>query len=268
MRFITNIPVFAGRVAGKAGRTVISSAGAVSELFGFSLRLFSLFVSPGKAGRGMLVAEIVEQIYFSAVMALPVTLFVAFVTGGLLMGQFALLSGKYDLGRISVMLIIRELGPMLTAMVVILRSATSVAIEIGYMKIYHEIEALEMSGIDPLLFLGLPRLIGIVAATVLLFAAFAFAAIFGGGILSWVTGGLNTAAFIVNFEKAITGMDIFVGMIKALCFGIAVGIICLRHGFKAEIHIRYLSRAVYRAVVESFVACLAIGAIISVVFYM
>jgi phospholipid/cholesterol/gamma-HCH transport system permease protein len=86
---------------------------------------------------------------------------IALLVGSAIIIQFAKLSGQYDFGRISVLLIVREVGPIITAMIVILRTATAVTIEISYMRVLHELDALEMNGIDPIRIVCVPRIIGI-----------------------------------------------------------------------------------------------------------
>ena len=81
--------------------------------------------------------------------SLPIIIPIALIIGCILIIQFVKVSGQYDLGKTTVLLIVRELGPIITAFLVILRSATAVTIEIGYMNTLHEIEAIEMAGIDP-----------------------------------------------------------------------------------------------------------------------
>jgi len=98
----------------------------------------------------------------------------------LIITVFPEFSNQYDIGKTMVLLIIRELGPGITTLLVILRSATSIAIETGYMKVFHEIDTIEMAGIDPIRMICLPRLIGITTAIICLFIIFDLVSILGG----------------------------------------------------------------------------------------
>ena len=127
-----------------------------------------------------------EQVYFTAVQALPMILPIATLIGAMIIVQFSKFSGQYDLGKITVLIIVRELGPILTAFLIILRSATAVTIEISYMNVFNEMDALEMSGLDPLWVICVPRLVGITSAILCLFIVFDIVAIVGGYAIVWI----------------------------------------------------------------------------------
>ena len=143
----------------------------------------------------------------------------ALIIGSMIIIQFTKFQGQYDLGKITVLLIVREIGPVVTAMLVILRSASAVTIETGYMKVLHEVDALEMAGLDPLWVLCLPRLIGITTAILSLFIVFDLVAIIGGYAVVWIITYIPMGNFLEQIAKAITVSDIVVGIIKAICFG-------------------------------------------------
>ena len=167
-----------------------------------------------------------------------------------------------------VLLIVREIGPIVTALVVILRTATAVSIEVGYMQVFHEIEAIEMAGIDPLRIICLPRLVGITAAILCLFVIFDLVAVIGGYLVVWIFTYIPIKNLFEQIETAITFADILVGIIKALCFGISITVICLYHGFKANIKITEIPAQTSRVAVECFFSCLVIDVFISVLFYL
>jgi phospholipid/cholesterol/gamma-HCH transport system permease protein len=118
--------------------------------------MLALLISPPKSGKAIVRRITLEQLYFTAVQALPIIVPAALIIGSMIIIQFTKLQGQYDLGKITVLLIIREIGPVVTAMLVILRSASAVTIETGYMKVLHEVDALEMAGLDPIWVLCLP----------------------------------------------------------------------------------------------------------------
>jgi len=164
-------------LAGYIGRKASSATNHISNLFAFTCRIFVLIFQKPEAGRALVRRISLEQVYFTCVQALPIIIPIALVFGSMLIIQFSKVSGQYDLGKTMVMLIVRELGPVITALLVILRSATAVAIEISYMNIFHEIDAIEMAGIDPMRIVCLPRLIGITSAILCLFIVFDLVAI-------------------------------------------------------------------------------------------
>ncbi len=256
------------QIAGYIGRKTLKSGNHILDLFAFTYRIFELIFQRPKQGRTLVRRVILEQIYFTAVQALPLLIPIALIVGSMLIIQFARISSQYDIGTTMVLLIVRELGPGITALLVILRSATSVTIEIGYMKIFHEIDTIEMAGIDPIRTICLPRLIGITSAILCLFIVFDLVSIIGGYGVVWVFTHIHLGDFLGQIAKAITPTDIIVGIVKALCFGIIITVTCLYHGFSIKKNITGLPAATSKAAIECFFYCLLINVVISTVFYM
>ena len=182
--------------------------------------------------------------------------------------QFAKISGQYDFGRISVLLIVRELGPIITALLVILRSATAVTIEISYMRVLHELEAIEMAGMDPIRIVCLPRLIGITFAMLCLFIVFDLVSIMGGYAIVWMVTYIPIGNYLYQIAKSITFSDILVGTIKAVLFGFAITMTSLYRGFEMKRQITEVPVATSQAAIECFFYCLVINVFISFIFYL
>lgn len=255
-------------IAGYIGRKASSTTNHILNLFAFTYRIFVLIFQRPRAGRTLVRRATLERVYFTCVQALPIIIPIALVFGSMLIIQFAKLSGQYDLGKTMVMLIVRELGPVVTALLVILRSATAVTIEISYMNVFHEIDAIEMAGIDPMRIVCLPRLVGITSAMLCLFIVFDIVAIIGGYLIVLVFTYIPISDFMTQIGKAITATDIAVGIIKAIFFGITIAATCLKHGFSIKKLITDVPVSGSKAAVECFFYCLVINVIISILFYM
>jgi phospholipid/cholesterol/gamma-HCH transport system permease protein len=256
------------QIQGYIGRRAIDSIDHIMNIFAFNYRLSTLFFNRPLEGRALLRKIILEQIYYTAVEALTLIIPIALIIGSTLIIQFTLISGQYDLGKVMVVLVVRESGPLITAILVILRSATAVTTEISYMNVLHEIDAIEMAGIDPMRFICLPRLIGITTAILCLFIVFDLVSIIGGYAIIWVVTYVKMGNFLGQIGKAITATDIAVGLIKALCFGVTITITCLIHGFSHKRQITDIPSGTSSAAVECFFYCLVINVIISVLFYL
>ncbi len=256
------------RVTGFIGRKAINSISHILDLFAFAYRILAMVVSRPKSGRTLIGRVIIQQLYFTAVQALPVILPIALLVGSAIIIQFAKLSGQYDFGRVSVLLIVREVGPIVTAMIVILRSATAVTIEVSYMRVLHELDAMEMSGLDPVRIVCVPRLVGITSALLGLFIVFDLVSIFGGYAVVWLLTYIPMGSFIYQIAKAITLADIAVGIIKAILFGVTITVTCLYRGFEMKRQITEVPVATSRSSIECFLYCLVINAFISIVFYL
>ena len=255
-------------IAGSIGRQALTVIDSAFDIFAFTCRLLGLIFQRNPVGRAMVKKFILEQIYFTAYQALYVIIPVALLIGSALIIQFARLPGQYDLGKIIVFLIIREIGPVVTALIVILRTATAVSIEIGYMQVFHEIEAIEMAGIDPLRIIGLPRLIGITAAILCLFVIFDLIAVIGGYQAVRFFTQTPIQNLFEQIETAITFTDIMVGVVKAIFFGVAITVTCLYRGFKSISKITAIPGQTSKVSVECFFICLVINVIISILFYL
>ncbi len=255
------------QIAGNIGRTTIRSVNHILDLFALTYRITKLIFQRPADGRVLVRRVTLDQIYFTCVQALPVIIPIALIVGSTLIIQFTKISAQFDLGKTAVILLVREIGPMITAFLVILRSATAVTIEVGYMTVLHEIEALEMAGLDPMWVVCLPRLVGITSAVFCLFIVFDLVSIVGGYGLVWLTTQIPMGDFLGQIGKAIKAADIFSGLLKAVCFGIIITVTSLSHGFKIKKGITVIPVATSRAAIESIIFCLISNIIISAIFY-
>ena len=255
-------------IAGYIGRKATSTTNHIFNLFAFTYRIFVLIFQRPREGRALVRRVTLEQVYFTCVQALPIIIPIALVFGSMLIIQFAKVSGQYNLGKTMVMLIIRELGPVITALLVILRSATAVTVEISFMNAFNEIDTIEMAGIDPMRIVCLPRFIGITSAILCLFIVFDIVSIIGGYLIVGVFTHIPMGNFMAQIGRAITATDIAVGIIKAIFFGIIIAATCLKHGFSIKKFITEVPVSSSKAAVECFFYCLVINVIISILFYM
>jgi phospholipid/cholesterol/gamma-HCH transport system permease protein len=259
---------FPARISGGIGRWMLRSVDSIGAVCALICRLLGKLYRPPKEGRALVRKVVIEQIYFTAIQALWLIIPIALIIGTALIAQFARISGQYDPGRLMVILVIREMGPMITAMIVILRSATSVTIELGYMKVLNELDVFEAAGIDPWRVILLPRLIGITSAICSLFIVFDLCAILGGYLIIWTFTYLPLADFPQQVSKAIVGADIWVGIVKGVLFGVVISATSMYHGLNTRRRITDIPPATSKAAVESFFYCLALNILISLLFYL
>ena len=256
------------QLAGTLGRKTLKTINHLLNLFAFIHRMVALLLRPPAAGKSIVRRITLEQIYFTAVQALPIIIPIAIIFGSMIIIQFSRFSGQIDLGRITVLIILRELGPIITAFLIILRSATAVTIEISYMNVFHEIDALEMSGVDPFWIVCVPRLVGITMALLCLFIVFDIVAIIGGYGVVWMVTYINLGDYLLQIANAISAADITVGIIKAVLFGFTITVTCLYHGFNTRKHITQIPVATSKASLQCFLYCIVINVIISTLFYL
>ena len=254
-------------IVGALGRKTIRSVNRLMDLCALTYRLTVIALPLPRAGRTLIKWVIVEQVHFTAVQALPVIIPVALITGSMMIVHFSQLSGQVNLGKLVVLLVLREIGPLVTAIIVILRSATAVTIEMSYMCVLREIDAVEMAGIDPLHTVCFPRLVGITTAIVSLILVFDLMAIIGGYAIVKGTTLLPVEGFFQQIAKGVVGADIAVGILKGFFFGVIITVTCLYHGLAPKNQITQVPVATSRAAVDCFFYCLVINFLISFLFY-
>ncbi len=254
------------------GRRTINSVDHMLDLFAFTSRILGLLLKRRQTGRKLVLKFTSEQIYYTAIQALPIVVFIALITGSMIIiqltRQFGTVEGRYILGELIVILIVREMGPLFTALIVILRTAIAVTVETSYMSVSGELDALEMQGIDPVHIICLPRLIGITVAILCLFFVFDIVAILGGYAVAWTVTDVPLENFLQETGKSISGIDITVGVVKAVFFGFTVTVTSLYRGFHARKAFTEIPQETSKAAVECLLYCLFINIIISVIFYL
>jgi phospholipid/cholesterol/gamma-HCH transport system permease protein len=260
-----------GSLVQAIGRRTINSVNHVLDLFAFTVRISSLLLRRHQPGKRIVLRFTAEQVYFTAVQALPIVLFISLISGSMIViqltRQFATVEGRYILGELIVILIVRELGPLFTALIVILRTAVAVTVETSYMTVLGELDALEMQGIDPVHVICLPRLIGITVAILCLFFVFDCVAILGGYAVAWTVTDIPVENFLQEIGKAVSGVDITVGIVKAVFFGFTITVTSLYRGFWQKEAITEIPPATSKAAIECLLYCVFINTIISVIFY-
>lgn len=227
-----------------------------------------------KAGQGRRVIRkiIVQQIYFTAVEILLLLGVIGVIFGALviiqIMAQLTRVGISEALGQFLVVIVIRELGPLIAAVIVILYSGTAMATEVGYMTVLGDIRAITMRGIDPIHLVAVPRLIGTTIAMICLLIYFDVVALLGGFIVSWLLTGIPFYTFIMGVAASIGASDIIIGFIKAIFFAAIIVVICVFRGFQVGGEITRLPRAISKSALDCFLALLVINLIISGIFYL
>lgn len=214
--------------------------------------------------------QIVRQILFTGVEAFWLVSLIGLLCGVTIVIQATanlprIGAGEY-FGRILAIVVIRELGPFFTAIVVIGRSGAALAAYIGNMRVDREIDALEMMGIDPVHFLVMPAFIGMVVSMVCLNIYFDVIAVLGGVLVGKLTVDIPFAIFVEKVVAALSAQELFWSLLKSVIFGIAVCIISCYRGLNVT-NVREVPRAVHRSVVGSMIATILVNIVFTIMFY-
>jgi len=215
-----------------------------------------------------------RQILFTGYEATPFIALVAFLVGISIVVQaqvwLTAVGQKGLIGPILVMVVIRELGPLLTNFVVIGRSGTAMATEMANMKLSGEVHALDALGLDPLLYLVMPRVIGAAVSVFCLTVIFVLVSFVSGFLSSMLFGGNagGLGVFVDSISGAIRPRDVFNLLAKSFVPGLLTGTICCIQGLAVESAITEVPQAATRAVVYSTAALFISCAIVSLMTYL
>ncbi|MBM4341801.1 MAG: ABC transporter permease [Deltaproteobacteria bacterium] len=215
--------------------------------------------------------QVALQVYFTAVQAIgPV------VTLALVVGLFAIvegvsglgaLSGADSLGRTITVVVLREVAPLLTGIIVIVRSVTAIAAEIGSMRVQREIEALEVMGIPPMRQLVAPRLLGGLLSLFGLSVVFSAAALVGGFAIAQLLVSLPAAVFLGAVFSATSPVDLAAFLTKIVLGGLGVFLIACYQGMDVGTSPTEVPVAVSKAALHALVYLVGLhGAVTVAVF--
>ncbi len=129
----------------------------------------------------------------------------------------------------------RELGPVLTALMVIGRTGSAMCAEIGIMRIDNQIDALECMGIDPLKYLILPRILAVIICVPILTAIFIVVGIFGGYFVGVILFDVSAGSYFQNMNDTVLNRDLMMGLIKSIVFGLLIVWISCEKGFNLHL---------------------------------
>ena len=180
-------------------------------------------------------AKVLEQVYFIGAKSILVIVltgaFIGMVLG--LQGYYTLVKFGSEgvLGSVVALSLIREMGPVMTAIMVIGRAGSAIAAEIGIMRISEQIDALETMNIDPVRFLFSPRLAAALISFPMLTALFDVIGIIGGYVTGSLLLGIKSGIYFSRVESSVLMQDVSGGFIKSIIFAMVVVTICSSQGY-------------------------------------
>ena len=206
--------------------------------------------------------ELCRQVWFVGAMSLVIVmtcgLFVGMVLALQLYYTLSIFGGTAALGTVVALSLFRELGPVVTALLVAGRAGTAVTAEIGLMRATDQLDAMSMMAVDPLAYVAAPRFIAGIIAMPLLACVFNAMGIFGGHLVgvSWL--GLDNGTFWGNMQATVTlHRDILDGVYKSLVFGGIVSLLAVFQGYTAPPTSEGVAYSTTRTVVFSSIVILA-----------
>ncbi len=212
-------------------------------------------------------AEIVTQTFRATYGSLPVTMLTALFTGMILAFQTGIELTRFgqenSVGFVVAATMVREMGPIMTAIALAGLMGSSYAAELGTMKVSEEIDALDVMSIDPVAFLVLPRVLSLVLASVALTILVNAVGIGGGAMVATVNFNVSLDVYFDNAKWILDLKDIWLGLVKAGLFGLATALLGCREGLATENGAEGVGRSTQRTVVLSFIFVLVLDHLIN-----
>lgn len=253
------------------GRKTVEGVAYAADILFLGYLAFKELLSPARRGRGEAVRVIARQILFTGVDALPVVGALALMLGLIVIIQAGLAlpqvgAGEF-LAHIVVAALVRELGPLLTAFIVVWRSGTAMCTELGNMRVGQEIDALDAMGVSVVRFLVMPRMVGAIVSIICLTTYFDLVAVIGGFLVAKVTLTIPFLVYLTEIENALSLADVLLTVVKSALFGLTIAVICCHHGLAVVGSTTEVPQQTSRAMLNTVAACLALDIIVSVGFY-
>lgn len=253
------------------GQATIDGLGYLGDLTILTGRTLHALVIGPLQGRRFRAQRAIHQAMMAGVGAVPI-LSVISVFVGLIMA----LQSAYELRRLGAMGLVanavaisitRELAPLITAIVVIGRSGSAFAAEIGSMKVNEELDAMETMALDPIDFLVAPKLLGMAVMLPCLTTWSDFMGILGGAAFGVSAAGYTFGSYIQATLHALASRDIVTGLIKSIMFAVVITAVGCQEGLSTGLGAEQVGRSTTSAVVKSILMVVAVDLIFTLLFY-
>jgi len=239
------------------GTHVARQVARVGALARFSFSAFQAWGTLPAAGRRVARRVFLNQLWFTALQAIPLAIVLSSILSFLLISQAVRELGRIGavelIGTLIVVAIVRELGPLLTALAVAGRSGTAIAAELATNKVMGEVDALEGMGIDPVHYLVLPRFAAAIVSVFSLTILFDAVAILAG-LVAALANGMSAGHYFDIVLRSLAFRDAGVTLVKGLVFGTIIGTIPSFHGLAVRRAATEVPIASSHAVVGSILA--------------
>jgi phospholipid/cholesterol/gamma-HCH transport system permease protein len=254
----------------QAGRSAFDAVGEVAIFLQMLGAIGWALLGTLRRPRSLRLTSLVYQTWRIGWQAIPIMVLITFLIGAIIAQQGIFHFRKFGAESYVVdmvgILVLREIGVLIVAIMVAGRSGSACTAELGSMKMREEIDALSTMGLDPVEVLILPRIIALIVALPILAFMGSMAALYGGGLIAWLYGGMSPAIFIARLHEAVSVTHFEVGMIKAPFMALVIGIIACSEGLKVKGSAESLGRQTTTSVVKSIFLVIVLDGLFAVFF--
>ncbi len=252
------------------GRSTIGATEDLAVLLQMLGSLFAALLGVLRRPRSLRLTSLVYQTYRVGWQAIPIVVLITFLIGAIIAQQGIFHFRKFGADSYVVdmvgILVLRELGVLIVAIMVAGRSGSAYTAELGSMKMREEIDALSTMGLDPVEVLILPRVIALILVLPILSFIGSIAALYGGGLVAWFYGGMEPAVFIARLHEAVSVTHFEVGIIKAPFMALVIGIVACSEGLRVKGSAESLGKQTTTSVVKSIFLVIVLDGLFAVFF--
>lgn len=211
------------------------------------------------------------QILFTGVEALTIIATISLSIGAVIVIQGLSILPQFGQGQfiysILIIVITRELGPILTALIVAARSGTAIATELGNMVIGHEVEAYSVTGINPVQQLVVPRFLGVTVSTFILNLYFNLFGLIGTFVVTQFVNPIRLQEYFGGLLASLSINDVLSSTLKSLLFGAIIALVATYHGFRVERSSTEIPVAAIKSVAHGIMLTIVANAVVTLVYY-
>jgi len=270
VRFLLRMPLprsFANYIGRKLFRFLLTIQG----LGAFAIITIGVMLRKIRVARHVIWPLMFHETARAGLRLLPMFLFMSAALGLLVIGQtvswLTRVGAINYMGTIMVLVVVRELGPLLSAFLVLARVGTSNVIELGTARAMGEVEALEALGIDPVHYLVMPRVVGMAIGVFALTVYLILGALISGYLWAFLQDvPLRPADYFRQLAGSLSVLDFALLATKAALFGFIISVVTCYHGLAQPLRLEEVSYATVRAVAQSVIACVFIDAIFIIIY--
>lgn len=270
VRFVLRLPL-PRSYSSYLGRKLFRFLLTIQGLGAFALITLGVIITKFRVAPQVIRPLIFQQVSRAGLRLLPMFLFLALALGLVIIGQtvswLTRVGAINYLGTIMVLVVVRELGPLIAALLVLSRVGAANVIELGTARAMGEVEALEALGIDPVHYLVVPRVIGMAVGIFSLTVYLIIGALCSGYLWAFLQDvPLRPGDYFEQLANGLSVMDFALLAFKTLLFGFIISIVTCYHGLAQPLRLEEVSFATVRAVAQSVIACVLLDALFIVIY--
>jgi phospholipid/cholesterol/gamma-HCH transport system permease protein len=258
-------------VAGHVGRWSVNQLAIALRVSVLMVDTFVWMVVAPIRGKGIRIKAAVESFVEFGVRSLPIVGMICFLVGVIIALQSSYTLEKWGANRFIATLVavsaLREMAPLMTAILITGRSGSAITAEIGTMKVGEEIDALEVMGLNPIKYLVVPKFMAMVLAVPCVTVIAMFIMIFGGFLSSVIVVGVDPSIYIEMTTQSLAQKDLVTGLVKSVFFGVAICWVGVYRGLQVEGGAEGVGRQTTASVVTSIFLIIIVDLIFTVLFY-